>query len=189
MTKFALYVLSAFLLVGASAPAVAASVSPVSVPKYCCRGGHGGGGSRGGSRSRGSGYRSRSYGTRTRSYSGRGTTPRTPRVSTYRSPGLSSLHAPRATTTHTYALPRSARVHAPGERDTRGRLERSSAAKSAFERQTGHGGGWQGHVVDHIVPLACGGADAPSNMQWQTTADGKAKDPVERRGCATARRR
>jgi hypothetical protein len=188
MTKFALHVLSAFLLVGASAPAVAASVSPVSVPKYCCRGGHGGGGTRGGSRSRVSGSRNGNYGTRTRNYGGRTNAFHTPRVRTYRPPGPSSLHAPRATTTHSLALPRSARAHAPGERDTRGRLERSSAAKSAFERQTGHGGGWQGHVVDHIVPLACSGADAPSNMQWQTTADGKAKDRVERRGCGTARR-
>ena len=188
MTKFALHVLSAFLLVGASAPAVAASVSPVSVPKYCCRGGHGGGGTRGGSRSRVSGSRNGNYGTRTRNYGGRTNAFHTPRVRTYRPPGPSSLHAPRATTTHTYALPHSARVHAPGERNTRGRLERSSAAKSAFERQTGHAGGWQGHVVDHVVPLACGGADAPSNMQWQTTADGKAKDRVESRGCGTARR-
>jgi hypothetical protein len=183
MTKFALHVLSTFLLVGASAPAVAASVSPVSVPKYCCRAGHGGGASRGGSRSRVSASRSGNSGTRTRSYGGTTSAFHTPRVRTYRSPGHSSLHAPRATTTHIYALPRSPRVHAPGERDTRGRLERRSAAKISFERQTGHAGGWQGHVVDHIVPLACGGADAPSNMQWQTTADAKAKDRVERPGC------
>lgn len=26
----------------------------------------------------------------------------------------------------------------------------------------------------------CGGADAPGNMQWQTTAAGKAKDKTER---------
>lgn len=40
-----------------------------------------------------------------------------------------------------------------------------------------------GYVVDHVVPLACGGADASSNMQWQTKAAGKAKDKWERRGC------
>jgi hypothetical protein len=38
-------------------------------------------------------------------------------------------------------------------------------------------------VIDHIKPLACGGADAPANMQWQTTADAKAKDKWERREC------
>lgn len=50
-------------------------------------------------------------------------------------------------------------------------------------RQTGHPHGWGGHVIDHIVPLACGGRDAPENMQWQTTADAHLKDRVERRGC------
>jgi hypothetical protein len=40
-----------------------------------------------------------------------------------------------------------------------------------------------GYVVDHIVALACGGADHPSNMQYQTIAEGKAKDRVERLGC------
>ena len=41
-----------------------------------------------------------------------------------------------------------------------------------------------GYVKDHIVPLACGGPDAPSNMQWQTRADAKAKDKWETKGCA-----
>ena len=31
--------------------------------------------------------------------------------------------------------------------------------------------------------LACGGDDAPSNMQWQSLAEGKAKDKGERKGC------
>jgi hypothetical protein len=35
----------------------------------------------------------------------------------------------------------------------------------------------------HIVPFACGGADAVWNMQWQTVAAAKAKDRSERRGC------
>jgi hypothetical protein len=38
-------------------------------------------------------------------------------------------------------------------------------------------------VIDHVRALACGGADSPDNMQWQTTAAAKAKDKVERRGC------
>jgi hypothetical protein len=38
-------------------------------------------------------------------------------------------------------------------------------------------------VVDHVKPLACGGADAPGDMQWQTVAAAKAKDKWERIGC------
>jgi len=30
-----------------------------------------------------------------------------------------------------------------------------------------------GYVIDHVVPLSCGGSDAPSNMQWQTVAEAK----------------
>jgi hypothetical protein len=40
-----------------------------------------------------------------------------------------------------------------------------------------------GYVVDHIIPLACNGPDRPSNMQWQTVAEAKAKDKWERKGC------
>jgi hypothetical protein len=60
---------------------------------------------------------------------------------------------------------------------------RSFEAKKQFEMMSGHPHGWPGHVVDHINPLACGGADAPSNMQWQTIAEAKAKDKTERIGC------
>ena len=56
-------------------------------------------------------------------------------------------------------------------------------------RRTGHPHGWPGHVVDHIVPLACGGADEPGNMQWQTVEEAKQKDTWERRGCVRAGRR
>jgi hypothetical protein len=34
-------------------------------------------------------------------------------------------------------------------------------------------------VIDHVQALKHGGADAPSNMQWQTTAAAKAKDKIE----------
>lgn len=41
-------------------------------------------------------------------------------------------------------------------------------------------GACPGYVVDHIKALECGGADVPSNMQWQTAKDAKAKDKLER---------
>jgi hypothetical protein len=43
-------------------------------------------------------------------------------------------------------------------------------------RQTGYPGGRAGYVVDHIIPLSCGGPDTPENMQWQTVVEAKAKD-------------
>jgi hypothetical protein len=76
-----------------------------------------------------------------------------------------------------------------GGRDSRGRIKRSVAAKDAFKREhpcpsTGRASGpCPRYVIDHVKPLACGGLDDPSNMQWQTVASGKAKDKWERRGC------
>ncbi len=43
-------------------------------------------------------------------------------------------------------------------------------------------------MIDQIVPIACYGADAPSNMQWQTVGDAKAKDKWKRKGCGRGRR-
>jgi len=64
-------------------------------------------------------------------------------------------------------------------RDAHGRILRNPAARAQFLRQTGYPHGRPGYVVDHIVPLECGGADYPSNMQWQTVAEAKAKDKTE----------
>ncbi len=69
------------------------------------------------------------------------------------------------------------------------RIKRSQSAKVAFKQQhpclaTGtRKGPCKGYVIDHVKPLACGGADAPGNMQWQTSAEGKAKDKWERKQC------
>jgi len=68
-------------------------------------------------------------------------------------------------------------------RDENGRIKRSASARHAFEVQTGYPHGRPGYVIDHIRPLVCGGADDPSNMQWQTIEAAKAKDRVERVGC------
>lgn len=77
-------------------------------------------------------------------------------------------------------------LHSSVQRDNHGKIKRSKAARSAFERQTPcpstgkNRGACPGYVVDHVQALECGGADAPSNMQWQTVADAKAKDKAER---------
>ncbi len=71
----------------------------------------------------------------------------------------------------------------PAPRTKHDRTKRSAKAKDDFMRSSGYPHGRPGYVVDHIVPLACGGADSPSNMQWQTKAEAKAKDRVERKGC------
>jgi hypothetical protein len=69
------------------------------------------------------------------------------------------------------------------------RIERSQAAKDLFKQlhpcpSNGHtSGACPDYVIDHIKPLACGGLDAPSNMQWQTVEEGKEKDKWERKDC------
>jgi hypothetical protein len=67
-------------------------------------------------------------------------------------------------------------------RDSHGRIARSEKAKAAFKKQTGYPHGRPGYVIDHIVPLSRGGSDSPTNMQWQTKAEAKAKDHWERGG-------
>ena len=56
----------------------------------------------------------------------------------------------------------------------RGRALESSA-RARFMRLTGYPTGRPGYVVDHIIPLACGGPDTPDNMQWQTIEEGRRK--------------
>jgi hypothetical protein len=64
-------------------------------------------------------------------------------------------------------------------RDSEGRIARSSDAREEFMRATGYPHGRPGYVIDHVIPLKRGGPDSPSNMQWQTKADAKAKDRWE----------
>jgi hypothetical protein len=77
-------------------------------------------------------------------------------------------------------------AHPTVQRDRHGKIKRSKTARSAFMHEhpcpsTGKTNGrCPGYVVDHVNALECGGADASYNMQWQATADAKAKDKTER---------
>jgi hypothetical protein len=71
------------------------------------------------------------------------------------------------------------------QRDAHGRIERSGAARAAFKREhpcpatQQPKGPCPGYIIDHVIALKRGGPDSPSNMQWQTVEDAKAKDRVE----------
>ncbi len=75
------------------------------------------------------------------------------------------------------SLPRKSNVAA---RNGNGHINRSASARKEFMKDSGYPKGRKGYVVDHIVPLECGGADVPSNMQWQTVQQAKIKDRTER---------
>jgi len=73
------------------------------------------------------------------------------------------------------------------QRYSNGHIKRSRAVIRAFKRihpcPATPCKGWQ---IDHVIPLACGGRDAVSNMQWlpveiKTCAGTKCKDRFERK--------
>ena len=103
---------------------------------------------------------------------------------TYHAPALPQSSHPSTRNTSLTSHP-STRAAVGVTRDSHGRIKRSEIAKRGFERHhpcpsTGKtSGACPGYVIDHITPLKRGGADDPSNMQWQTTGDAKAKDRWE----------
>ena len=70
-------------------------------------------------------------------------------------------------------------------RDAHGKIARHPRELNAFKKQhpcpsTGKTyGSCPGYTVDHVIPLKRGGADSPSNMQWQTQDEAKRKDKWE----------
>ena len=68
----------------------------------------------------------------------------------------------------------------PPARDGLGTIQRSSAVRNAFRKAhpcpvTGQiAGACPGWEINHVIPLACGGCDAVSNMDWM---------PVEIKTC------
>jgi hypothetical protein len=104
----------------------------------------------------------------------------------------SSYHSSKSTSSKSYKAAKSSKKTsysvtgkhkktycATCQRDKKGKILRSEKARKAFEKQTGYPHGRPGYVIDHIKPLKEGGADNPSNMQWQTKAEAKAKDKTE----------
>lgn len=95
------------------------------------------------------------------------------------------------TKSYKYKYPRasrssSGRKKASGvARDKHGKIKRSSSAKNTFKKKQPcpstrkSKGSCPGYVIDHKIPLKKGGADSPSNMQWQTKEAAKAKDKWE----------
>src|SRR5262245_25813168 len=100
------------------------------------------------------------------------------RSSSSRSSAKSTSSKPRSTSTRSRksSVPKKSTV---AKRGSNGRIKRSGSARAAFMRQTGYPKGRKGYVVDHIIPLECGGADVPSNMQWQSVQEAKIKDRTE----------
>lgn len=68
-------------------------------------------------------------------------------------------------------------------RDKHGKIARSQWAKQEFKRQSGFPSGRPGYQIDHIIPLACGGPDTPTNMQWLSLDEKRVKDRNERKEC------
>lgn len=75
-------------------------------------------------------------------------------------------------------------------RSSKGNLVRSRARVCRFLRMTGHVAPGEvcrvpnGMLVDHHIPLACGGCDIPSNLSLLTIAEHAAKSRWERQPCS-----
>jgi hypothetical protein len=83
-----------------------------------------------------------------------------------------------------YALLLIGALCVPGTADARSKAQVNHFRASHPCPATGRARGpCPGYVVDHVKPLCAGGADHPSNMQWQTVKDAKIKDRAERAQC------
>ena len=93
----------------------------------------------------------------------------------------SGSHSSHASSSHATRSTRAVGV----ARDSHGRIKRSAKARDDFKKHHpcpstgGTSGSCPGYVIDHVQALKHGGADTPSNMQWQTIEAAKAKDKIE----------
>jgi hypothetical protein len=96
-----------------------------------------------------------------------------------------SFHLPRTHEPKSFHEPKHPKADPGVARDDEGKIKRSRKAREDFMHQhpcpsTGKtSGACPGYVVDHVQALKHGGRDDPGNMQWQTTAEAKAKDKWE----------
>ncbi len=94
-------------------------------------------------------------------------------------------HSYRSHSSSSYRSHSTHRSSHGGSHRSHGKTKRDPEQRRAFMRShpcpsTGKNhGACPGYVVDHVQALKHGGADAPSNMQWQTTQAAKEKDRWE----------
>lgn len=101
--------------------------------------------------------------------------------------GMKSRKPPSSPRSKTSFSPHHTFTHhsSVSSRNSHGKVQRSEDARDSFQRShpcpsSGKKtGACTGYVVDHVVPLKRGGADSPSNMQWQTVEAARTKDKVE----------
>lgn len=93
----------------------------------------------------------------------------------------SGSHAPKANSAHAPTTPKAFGVR----RDSHEDIKRDPEQRAKFMRthpcpSTGKtSGACPGYLVDHVQALKHGGRDDPSNMQWQSAQQAKAKDKWE----------
>jgi hypothetical protein len=118
-------------------------------------------------------------GMNSRSYSGSYTRSASHSLGIYHRSSVTHYHASSASIGPSHFHAFTSRSAVGVRRDSQGRIARSSTARYEFMSETGYPHGRPGYVVDHTIPLKRGGADDPSNMQWQTKEEAKAKDRWE----------
>lgn len=106
--------------------------------------------------------------------------------SSYGRSSTSGLKSPRVAKS-SYTYKRTSRPNTTY--DYKPRQPRSTQAKNDFKKSnpcpsTGSSkGACPGYDIDHRRPLAAGGEDKPSNMQWLSKEQHKQKTSQERRDC------
>jgi hypothetical protein len=95
----------------------------------------------------------------------------------FQGPATSPASSERTTVPETVSTAHSGHRH-NRSREVTAEFQREHPCPSTGKRY----GACPGYVKDHVIALCAGGPDAVSNLQWQTTADAKAKDQWECKG-------